>query len=48
MGTTCSRMGLRRLTFEPYTHMQLMEIVTSRLANLPVFKVSSSSCAPNT
>ena len=32
-----SRMGLTRLTFSPYTHQQLSEIVASRLSGLKVF-----------
>lgn len=31
MGKVSSRMGLTRLTFQPYTHKQLQEIVASRL-----------------
>ena len=31
------RLGLTRLTFAPYTHQQLQEIVTSRLEGLEVF-----------
>ncbi|KNC87402.1 hypothetical protein SARC_00493 [Sphaeroforma arctica JP610] len=33
-----SRLGMNRVTFEPYTHEQLKIIVTSRLENLVVFK----------
>ena len=32
-----SRIGLTRLTFSPYTHVQLQEIVTCRLTGLTVF-----------
>ena len=32
-----SRIGLTRLTFSPYTHQQLQEIVSSRLQGLSVF-----------
>jgi Cdc6-like AAA superfamily ATPase len=32
-----SRIGLTRLTFSPYTHHQLQEIVTARLTGLSVF-----------
>ena len=32
-----SRIGLTRLTFSPYTHQQLQEIVSSRLHGLSVF-----------
>ena len=32
-----SRIGLTRLTFAPYTHQQLQEIVTARLTGLSVF-----------
>ena len=32
-----SRIGLTRLTFSPYTHQQLQEIVTARLSGLSVF-----------
>lgn len=32
-----SRIGLTRLTFSPYTHQQLQEIVTARLNGLSVF-----------
>lgn len=32
-----SRIGLTRLTFSPYTHQQLQEIVTTRLSGLSVF-----------
>lgn len=32
-----SRIGLTRLNFEPYTHQQLIDIVTSRLEGTQVF-----------
>ena len=32
-----SRIGLTRLTFSPYTHQQLQEIVCSRLSGLSIF-----------
>ncbi|XP_045114139.1 origin recognition complex subunit 1-like isoform X2 [Portunus trituberculatus] len=32
-----SRLGLTRMTFQPYTHTQLQEIVTSRLLGIPAF-----------
>lgn len=34
MGKIASRLGLSRLTFQPYTHKQLQEIVASRLCGL--------------
>ena len=37
MNRVSSRLGLTRLTFSPYTHVQLQEIVTTRLAGLEVF-----------
>ncbi|KAH8415925.1 hypothetical protein KR222_003908 [Zaprionus bogoriensis] len=38
MGKVTSRLGLTRLTFQPYTHKQLQEIVTARLAGSEAFK----------
>ena len=38
MGRVTSRLGLTRLTFQSYTHMQLMEIVKTRLKDSEVFK----------
>lgn len=38
MGKVASRLGLTRLTFQPYTHKQLQEIVTSRLAGTNAFE----------
>ena len=37
MNRVSSRLGLTRLTFSPYTHDQLREIVAARLAGLRVF-----------
>jgi origin recognition complex subunit 1 len=37
MGKVSSRLGLTRLTFQPYSHKQLQEIVTSRLSGLDSF-----------
>lgn len=37
MGKVSSRLGLTRLTFQPYTHKQLQEIVISRLSGLDTF-----------
>ncbi len=37
MNRVSSRLGLTRLTFSPYSHDQLREIVTARLAGLEVF-----------
>lgn len=37
MGKVTSRLGLTRLTFQPYSHKQLQEIVTSRLSGLDSF-----------
>lgn len=37
MNKISSRLGLTRLNFQPYTHMQLEEIVTLRLRELNVF-----------
>ncbi|XP_053962636.1 origin recognition complex subunit 1 [Anastrepha ludens] len=38
MGKVTSRLGLTRLTFQPYTHKQLQEIVTMRLSGSDTFK----------
>ncbi|ALC41158.1 Orc1 [Drosophila busckii] len=38
MGKVTSRLGLTRLTFQPYTHKQLQEIVGARLAGSEAFK----------
>lgn len=38
IGKVASRLGLTRLTFQPYTHKQLQEIVTSRLADTNAFE----------
>lgn len=37
MGKVISRLGLTRLTFQPYSHKQLQEIVASRLSGLDSF-----------
>jgi origin recognition complex subunit 1 len=37
MGKVSSRLGLTRLTFQPYSHKQLQEIVASRLKGLDSF-----------
>ncbi|XP_046385697.1 origin recognition complex subunit 1 isoform X2 [Ischnura elegans] len=37
MSKVCSRMGLTRLTFHPYTFQQLQEIVMSRMEGLKAF-----------
>ncbi|KAL7035306.1 hypothetical protein ACKWTF_008315 [Chironomus riparius] len=37
MGKVTSRLGLTRLTFQPYSHKQLQEIVLSRLSGLDCF-----------
>lgn len=37
MGKVTSRLGLTRLTFQPYSHKQLQEIVASRLSGLDSF-----------
>lgn len=37
MGKVTSRLGLTRLTFQPYLHKQLQEIVASRLSGLDTF-----------
>ncbi|KAJ6637611.1 Origin recognition complex subunit 1, partial [Pseudolycoriella hygida] len=38
MGRVTSRLGLTRLTFQPYTHKQLQEVVQARLAETNVFE----------
>ncbi|KAJ6643974.1 Origin recognition complex subunit 1, partial [Pseudolycoriella hygida] len=38
MGRVTSRLGLTRLTFQPYTHKQLQEVVQARLAGTNVFE----------
>ncbi|XP_033253348.1 origin recognition complex subunit 1-like [Drosophila miranda] len=38
MGKVTSRLGLTLLTFQPYTHKQLQEIVTARLGGSEAFK----------
>ncbi|XP_033222772.1 origin recognition complex subunit 1 [Belonocnema kinseyi] len=38
MGRVTSRLGLTRLTFQPYSHLQLMEIVKTRLKDSEAFK----------
>nr|NP_477303.1 origin recognition complex subunit 1 [Drosophila melanogaster]O16810.2 RecName: Full=Origin recognition complex subunit 1; Short=DmORC1 [Drosophila melanogaster]AOQ07861.1 Orc1-RA [synthetic construct]AAF59236.1 origin recognition complex subunit 1 [Drosophila melanogaster]AAM11133.1 LD11626p [Drosophila melanogaster]AOQ14211.1 Orc1-PA [synthetic construct] len=38
MGKVTSRLGLTRLTFQPYSHKQLQEIVTARLGGSETFK----------
>lgn len=38
MGKVTSRLGLTRLTFQPYTHKQLQEIVSGRLSGSDAFK----------
>lgn len=38
MGKITSRLGLTRLTFQPYSHKQLQEIVVERLGGSVVFK----------
>ncbi|XP_039484607.1 origin recognition complex subunit 1 [Drosophila santomea] len=38
MGKVTSRLGLTRLTFQPYSHKQLQEIVTARLGGSEAFK----------
>lgn len=37
MGRVTSRLGLTRLTFQPYTHKQLQEIVMKRLLGTNAF-----------
>lgn len=38
MGKITSRLGLTRLTFQPYSHKQLQEVVMARLADTNMFK----------
>lgn len=38
MSRVTSRLGLTRLTFSPYDHIQLMEIVKTRLKDMEGFK----------
>ncbi|KAI8037153.1 origin recognition complex subunit 1 [Drosophila gunungcola] len=38
MGKVTSRLGLTRLTYQPYSHKQLQEIVTARLGGSEAFK----------
>ncbi|XP_015116110.1 origin recognition complex subunit 1 [Diachasma alloeum] len=38
MGRVTSRLGLTRLTFQPYNHKQLQEIVTTRLKDSDAFR----------
>lgn len=38
MGRVTSRLGLTRLTFQPYNYKQLQEIVMSRLKNFDGFR----------
>lgn len=38
MGKVTSRLGLTRLTFQPYSHKQLQEVVMARLAGTSMFK----------
>ena len=40
-GKVTSRLGLTRLTFQPYTHKQLQEIVGSRLNGLESFNIDA-------
>lgn len=37
MGRVTSRLGLTRLTFQPYSHKQLQEIVQKRLEGINTF-----------
>lgn len=41
MGKVTSRLGLTRLTFQPYTHKQLQEIVTSRICGSNSFNADA-------
>jgi origin recognition complex subunit 1 len=41
MGKVTSRLGLTRLTFQPYSHKQLQEIVISRLSGLDSFNADA-------
>lgn len=38
MGRVTSRLGLTRVTFQPYNHKQLQEIVLTRLKDVNIFK----------
>lgn len=38
MGRVTSRLGLTRLTFQPYNHKQLQEIVLTRLKDTDAFR----------
>lgn len=38
MGRVTSRLGLTRVSFQPYNHKQLQEIVVTRLKDSDVFK----------
>ena len=38
---SCSRLGGRRIVFQPYTQQQLVEIVQTRLDGLDVFEPSA-------
>jgi len=38
MGRVTSRLGLTRVTFQPYNHKQLQEIVLARLKDTDIFK----------
>lgn len=38
MGRITSRLGLTRVTFQPYSHAQLQEIVVTRLQDVDIFK----------
>lgn len=38
MGKVTSRLGLTRLTFQPYSHKQLQDVVTARLVGTNAFK----------
>lgn len=38
MGRVTSRLGLTRLTFQPYTHKQLQEVVQARLTGTNIFE----------
>ncbi|XP_020297700.1 origin recognition complex subunit 1 [Pseudomyrmex gracilis] len=38
MGRITSRLGLTRVTFQPYSHTQLQEIVVTRLQDVDIFK----------
>lgn len=37
MGRVTSRLGLTRLTFQPYSHKQLQEVVLARLTGTKIF-----------